>query len=81
MDTDELAMYRMMRECLIYLTHLDPSNMVNIMMDILSELAVASQLLEHVVAVRFGTNQITAEHRNSESPSDWNCGLLSRLCW
>ncbi|KAF4664086.1 Exportin-1 [Perkinsus olseni] len=65
-DTDELAMYRMMRECLIYLTHLDPSSMVNIMMDILSE---------------FGTNQIAADHSNSESPADWNCGLLSRLCW
>ncbi|KAF4672797.1 Exportin-1 [Perkinsus chesapeaki] len=65
-DTDELGMYRMMRECLIYLTHLDPASMVNIMMDILTQ---------------FGTSQINADHKKKESPSDWNCALLNRLCW
>mmetsp|Transcript_13038 Transcript_13038/g.37523 ORF Transcript_13038/g.37523 Transcript_13038/m.37523 type:complete len:1117 (-) Transcript_13038:31-3381(-) len=35
-DTDEIALYKMIREALIYLTHLDPANMENIMLGQLS---------------------------------------------
>eukprot|EP00931_Biecheleriopsis_adriatica_P036987 TRINITY_DN21233_c2_g1_i1.p1 TRINITY_DN21233_c2_g1~~TRINITY_DN21233_c2_g1_i1.p1 ORF type:complete len:1101 (-),score=267.98 TRINITY_DN21233_c2_g1_i1:68-3370(-) len=36
-DTDELALYKMMREALIYLTHLDASNMEHIMLQKLTQ--------------------------------------------
>ena len=49
-DTDELALYKMMREALIYLTHLDASNMENILLQRLTQAPTLrrSKLFEHV---------------------------------
>merc|ERR1719329_1635241 len=36
-DTDEIALYKMMREALIYLTHLSPENMESILLQSLTQ--------------------------------------------
>eukprot|EP00405_Crypthecodinium_cohnii_P037941 CAMPEP_0206547162 /NCGR_PEP_ID=MMETSP0325_2-20121206/13138_1 /ASSEMBLY_ACC=CAM_ASM_000347 /TAXON_ID=2866 /ORGANISM="Crypthecodinium cohnii, Strain Seligo" /LENGTH=1109 /DNA_ID=CAMNT_0054046427 /DNA_START=312 /DNA_END=3641 /DNA_ORIENTATION=- len=46
-DTDEIALYKMIREALIYLTHLDPANMENIMLQRLSEECLQEHTVEH----------------------------------
>mmetsp|Transcript_82753 Transcript_82753/g.267996 ORF Transcript_82753/g.267996 Transcript_82753/m.267996 type:complete len:1111 (-) Transcript_82753:67-3399(-) len=46
-DTDEIALYKMIREALIYLTHLDPQNMENIMLQRLSQECLTENTSEH----------------------------------
>ncbi|CAJ1394899.1 unnamed protein product [Effrenium voratum] len=45
-DTDELALYKMMREALIYLTHLDPQHMENIVLQRVAHECLGSKTLE-----------------------------------
>lgn len=55
-DTDEVALYKMMREALVYLTHLDPANMEHIMLHNLSQECMTANLSqtsqEHWVPTR-----------------------------
>eukprot|EP00933_Yihiella_yeosuensis_P042194 TRINITY_DN36729_c0_g1_i1.p1 TRINITY_DN36729_c0_g1~~TRINITY_DN36729_c0_g1_i1.p1 ORF type:complete len:698 (+),score=149.30 TRINITY_DN36729_c0_g1_i1:107-2095(+) len=46
-DTDEIALYKMMREALIYLTHLDASNMEHIMLQRLTQECLTEGTSEH----------------------------------
>jgi len=46
-DTDELALYRNMREALIYLTHLNPENMESIMLQRLTQECLAEGTSEN----------------------------------
>mmetsp|Transcript_1208 Transcript_1208/g.3672 ORF Transcript_1208/g.3672 Transcript_1208/m.3672 type:complete len:1113 (-) Transcript_1208:156-3494(-) len=46
-DTDEIALYKMMREALIYLTHLDPGNMETIMLQRLTQECLSEGTSEH----------------------------------
>jgi len=46
-DTDEIALYKMMREALIYLTHLDANNMENIMLQRLTQECLTEGSSEH----------------------------------
>jgi len=46
-DTDELALYKMMREALIYLTHLDTGNMESIMLQSLTQECLTEGTAEH----------------------------------
>ena len=46
-DTDELALYKMMREALVYLTHLDPKNMESIMLHRLTQECMSNRGPEH----------------------------------
>jgi len=46
-DTDEIALYKMMREALIYLTHLNPENMEGIMLQRLTQECLSEGTSEH----------------------------------
>merc|ERR1719333_1127810 len=46
-DTDEIALYKMMREALIYLTHLNPENMEQIMLQRLTQECLSEGTSEH----------------------------------
>jgi exportin-1 len=46
-DTDEIALYKMMREALIYLTHLNASNMESIMLQRLTQECLTEGTAEH----------------------------------
>merc|ERR1719245_2114202 len=46
-DTDEIALYMMIREALIYLTHLDHNNMENIMLHRLKQECLMEGTSEH----------------------------------
>jgi len=46
-DTDEIALYKMMREALIYLTHLDTGNMESIMLQRLTQECLTEGTAEH----------------------------------
>lgn len=46
-DTDEIALYKMMREALVYLTHLSPEHMESIMLQRLSQECLSENTTEH----------------------------------
>jgi len=46
-DTDEIALYKMMREALIYLTHLNPENMESVMLQRLTQECLTEGTSEH----------------------------------
>eukprot|EP00392_Amoebophrya_sp_AT5.2_P010514 g10578.t1 len=67
-DTDEIALYRMMRGILVYLTHLNPENMDKLMLE---KLNIESRIAQT------GIHPVT----NVQLPGPWSPTNLNKLCY